>query len=220
MERLKCKACGCYSMLPVEVAIEVEDEELLSGDHESRFFSCHVCGDNWLSVKETPTRGESTVTFVHQMGMSPVLKRIAHLHSPVLVDDSMVERWDYFLDDEEVDEERVVLPELQHHGLPRLDPREDALHAALAGGRLGGAVLDVWWVYPRDSDSHPQPSRHDFAALPNVIMSPHISGWTRGTIDRRWTMIADNLRRLAEGRPLENVVRPPVAPPGKGEVPS
>lgn len=105
MERLKCKACGCYSMMPVEVAIDIEDESLLSGEHESRFFSCHVCGDNWLSVKETDLDGSTSVTFVHQMGMSPVLKRTAFLETSVLMNDASVDHWEYFLDDDPVDED-------------------------------------------------------------------------------------------------------------------
>ena len=53
------------------------------------------------------------------------------------------------------------------------------------------------------------PSRLDFAGLPNVLMTPHMSGWTRGTVQRRQQTMADNLARLAEGRPLLNVVRHP-----------
>ncbi|HET6568798.1 MAG TPA: hypothetical protein VFG50_12600 [Rhodothermales bacterium] len=103
MERLKCKACGCYSMMPMEVAVE-EDGDVLGNDQESRFFTCHVCGDNWLSVKET-AEGECQITFIHQMGMEPVLKRVAHMQTPVLLSDNTVEDWDYFLGEDEVLEE-------------------------------------------------------------------------------------------------------------------
>jgi hypothetical protein len=33
-----------------------------------------------------------------------------------------------------------------------------------------------------------------------------MSGWTRGTIRRRQQTMADNIRRLATGEPLRNVV--------------
>jgi hypothetical protein len=33
-----------------------------------------------------------------------------------------------------------------------------------------------------------------------------MSGWTDGTVRRRQTTMADNIRRLARGEPLENVV--------------
>lgn len=84
---------------------------------------------------------------------------------------------------------------------------EKALYDALAGGRLGGAVIDVWYRYPeRLDDPDLAPSQFDFAALPNVVMTPHVSGWTQGTAFRRVAVIAENLRRAAAGDPLLNVV--------------
>lgn len=84
---------------------------------------------------------------------------------------------------------------------------EEALYRALADVRLGGAVIDVWYHYPdRLDDPDTAPSRFDFAALPNVVMTPHVSGWTEGTASRRVAIIAENLRRAAAGDPLLNVV--------------
>jgi len=104
MEKLKCKACGCYSMVPMEVSLEsdiVEDQQAVS-----KFYACHVCGDNWLSVREEEDTGESRVTFVHQMGMSPVLKRVAHLQKHLVLQETTVEKWEYFFDDEVIEEEK------------------------------------------------------------------------------------------------------------------
>jgi phosphoglycerate dehydrogenase-like enzyme len=84
---------------------------------------------------------------------------------------------------------------------------EAALYDALAGGRIGGAVIDVWYDYP-DGTEDVQPSRFDFAGLTNVLMTPHISGWTTGTVARRWRFIAENIERMASGAPLHNVVLP------------
>ncbi len=84
---------------------------------------------------------------------------------------------------------------------------EDALFEALSDGTLGGAVIDVWYRYPdRVDDPDPKPSRHDFAALSNVVMTPHISGWTEGTAARRVAAIAENIERAARGEALRNVV--------------
>ncbi|NJM25609.1 MAG: hypothetical protein HC859_09065 [Bacteroidia bacterium] len=47
------------------------------------------------------------------------------------------------------------------------------------------------------------------AALDNVVMTPHMSGWTSGTVLRRQQTMADNITRLATGRPLINVLKPP-----------
>jgi hypothetical protein len=108
MERLQCKACGCYSMVPMEVAVdgEEEEQEILGDEHESRFYSCHVCGDNWLSVKENRGETECRVTFIHQMGMQPTLKRVANMETSVLLKEETVDEWTYFLDDEQVAEHR------------------------------------------------------------------------------------------------------------------
>ncbi|WP_108659187.1 2-hydroxyacid dehydrogenase [Acuticoccus kandeliae] len=86
---------------------------------------------------------------------------------------------------------------------------EAALFEALRTRTIGGAVIDVWYNYPKNvDDENAPPSAYDFAAFTNVYMTPHISGWTEGTLDRRTEMIADNLERLASGRPLTHVVRP------------
>lgn len=103
MERLICKACGSESMLPVELDEESEGD-LLSDEQESRFFTCHVCGDNWLSVKKIELGGDCRLTFVHQMGMQPTLKRVAHMSTPVVLNEHTVDGWDYYLGDDEVDE--------------------------------------------------------------------------------------------------------------------
>ena len=87
---------------------------------------------------------------------------------------------------------------------------EQALFDALAGRRIGGAIIDTWYQYPTPTQAECTPSKLDFASLPNLVMTPHMSGWTRGTVQRRQQTMADNITRLAEGRPLLNVVRAPV----------
>lgn len=106
MELLQCKACGCHSMVPMELDVEDQEElDVLEGDKESRFYTCHVCGDNWLSIKETEYDGECQVTFIHQMGMEPQLRRIAHMETPVLMNEDAVNHWEYYLDEEPVEKE-------------------------------------------------------------------------------------------------------------------
>ena len=108
MDKLKCKTCGALSMIPIEVAIEEDPGDLsalLDHEPESRFYTCHVCGDNWLSVTEQEGGGQCKITLVHQMGMSPVLKRITHTHTLVFRKDEPAADWTYFLDDQEIDQE-------------------------------------------------------------------------------------------------------------------
>ncbi len=94
-----------------------------------------------------------------------------------------------------------------------------ALYRALTDGRLAGAAIDVWYHYP-ESDAPTLPSDAPFGELPNVILTPHTAGYTEGTMRHRYAAIAENIRRVAIGEPVENVVwprpGPPAASPGKG----
>ena len=83
---------------------------------------------------------------------------------------------------------------------------EDALYAALRDGTIGGAAIDVWWQYPTAAEPQRRGSRHPFEKLPNVIMTPHNSGWTVGMVRRRWDEVAENLRRFTRGETLINIV--------------
>jgi phosphoglycerate dehydrogenase-like enzyme len=83
---------------------------------------------------------------------------------------------------------------------------EDALYTALRDRRIGGAAIDVWWQYPTPAEPERRGSRHPFHELPNVIVTPHNSGWTGGMVRRRWDEIADNINRFARGDDLINIV--------------
>lgn len=83
---------------------------------------------------------------------------------------------------------------------------EEALFKALKSKSIRGAVIDVWYQYPSAENPSIAPSAFPFQELDNVIMTPHNSGWTEETIDRRWRFVASNLDRLARGEELQNVV--------------
>ena len=85
--------------------------------------------------------------------------------------------------------------------------QERALFDALLSGTIAGAAIDVWYSYPTEG-CLAQPSGLPFAALPNVLMTPHLSGVTAETFRLRALDICDNLQRLAAGRPLERLVVP------------
>jgi phosphoglycerate dehydrogenase-like enzyme len=76
---------------------------------------------------------------------------------------------------------------------------EDALIAALRGGRLRGAGLDVFTREPLPEDS-------PLWALPNVLVLPHVSGASHRFWRRQTDLIIQNLRRYAAGEPLLNTV--------------
>ncbi|MDX2158019.1 MAG: 2-hydroxyacid dehydrogenase [Hyphomicrobiaceae bacterium] len=83
---------------------------------------------------------------------------------------------------------------------------EAALYAALKDRRIGGAIIDTWYVYPSAGDPMPHPGRLPFHTLDNCTLTPHMSGWTHGTIRRRQETIAGNIGRLERGEALVNVV--------------
>jgi phosphoglycerate dehydrogenase-like enzyme len=78
---------------------------------------------------------------------------------------------------------------------------EPALLAALDGGKLRGAALDVF-------DREPLPADHPFWAHPRVLVSPHVAAVTPGYWAREQALVLDNWARYREGRPLVNVVDP------------
>jgi phosphoglycerate dehydrogenase-like enzyme len=86
--------------------------------------------------------------------------------------------------------------------------QEEALYHALSTRRIQGAAIDVWYQYPTE-DRPFAPSRFPFNELDNIIMTPHVSGWMRGTQENRFQLIAENINRLAAGQQLVNVIQGP-----------
>jgi phosphoglycerate dehydrogenase-like enzyme len=76
---------------------------------------------------------------------------------------------------------------------------EQALAHALAEGRLGGAVLDVF-------TTEPLPPQSPFWTLPNVIITPHNSGFRTGHFDAVLDLFSENLTRFERGVELLNLV--------------
>jgi len=89
---------------------------------------------------------------------------------------------------------------------------EEALYRALAGGTLGAAGLDVWYNYPEDEASRAStpPSRFDFGALDNVVMSPHRGGapGTDRTERERIEAVAASINAAARGETVPYRVDP------------
>ncbi|MFZ4408291.1 MAG: D-2-hydroxyacid dehydrogenase [Paracraurococcus sp.] len=82
---------------------------------------------------------------------------------------------------------------------------ESDLLAALRGGHLAGAFLDVFSMEPLPPDS-------PFWDMPNVIVSPHSAAASDGLPDRVAVIFCDNLKRWARREPLRNLARPVAAP--------
>jgi len=81
---------------------------------------------------------------------------------------------------------------------------QDALVAALRDGTIASAALDVF-------DPEPLSAESPLWDMPNVIVTPHISGAIEGYGHRAAEVFVRNLRHYVAGEPLENQVDPVLA---------
>lgn len=73
------------------------------------------------------------------------------------------------------------------------------LTAALQAGEIAGAGLDVFEIEPLPPD-------HPLWSLPNVILTPHVAGYSPQIAARHLALLLDNIGRFWRGEPLRNVV--------------
>jgi phosphoglycerate dehydrogenase-like enzyme len=76
---------------------------------------------------------------------------------------------------------------------------EVALVAAIRSGHLRGAVLDVF-------SKEPLPAQSDLWTLPNVIMTPHVSGVTDRYWEREMDLFLHNWLAFDRGAAMRNMV--------------
>jgi phosphoglycerate dehydrogenase-like enzyme len=72
---------------------------------------------------------------------------------------------------------------------------QDALLAALRGGRIAGAALDVY-------DEEPLPPDHPLRSAPRTVLSPHIGYVATGPYERWWREIVENVEAFLDGEPV------------------
>jgi len=77
---------------------------------------------------------------------------------------------------------------------------EAALHAALSGGKLAGAGIDVF-------DAEPTPAGNPLLKLPNTIVSAHMAGVSHESMDRMAVATVRNILSVLDGTPnKENAI--------------
>ena len=82
---------------------------------------------------------------------------------------------------------------------------EKALTRALSEGWFGGAGLDVLDLEPPDP-------KNPLLQLPNVVVSPHIAGFSDESVEATWRLSVDTALALAAGRLPPSYVNPEVKP--------
>lgn len=80
---------------------------------------------------------------------------------------------------------------------------EQALLAALRENWIAGAALDTHFAYPL-------PSEHPLWRMPNVVLTPHVSGadFNLAFLGRVGDLFVQNVERYLAGKPLLNLVTP------------
>lgn len=76
---------------------------------------------------------------------------------------------------------------------------QDALLDALRSGQVGAAALDVF-------EEEPLPTDHPFWDMPQVVVSPHMSGDVVGWRSELSAQFVANVERWIAGEPLEHVI--------------
>ena len=77
--------------------------------------------------------------------------------------------------------------------------KEDALIKALKEGTITGAALDTFAIEPLPKDS-------PLWGMKNVIITPHVAGFTPNYLDRLTDLFCENLKRFIRNEQLINVV--------------
>lgn len=71
---------------------------------------------------------------------------------------------------------------------------EQALYEALDSGVLDGAAIDTWYTYPGETGTTRYPATYPIHTLPNVLLSPHLGGYTAPAAQRGLAEAFDAVR--------------------------
>ena len=80
---------------------------------------------------------------------------------------------------------------------------EDAVYEAVTSGKIAGAGLDAWTVEPLDNVER-------WAALDNVVLTPHSAPSTDGVWVATWKMMTESIVGFLEGKKPVGILNPEV----------
>jgi phosphoglycerate dehydrogenase-like enzyme len=72
---------------------------------------------------------------------------------------------------------------------------------ALEAGQIAGAALDVF-------EGQPLPMSSPLLSAPNLLLTPHIAGATRQTVERHSIMMVEAIEALLDGHAIPHLVNP------------
>lgn len=158
----------------------------------------HALGMRVLATKRTVTSGERTET-VDELLPSERLDDLLAQSDYVVLCTPLTRETAHLIDARRLAKMRpnAVLINIARGQLVN---EADLVHA-LQAGTIAGAALDVFEI-------EPLPESSPLWSMPNVLVSPHISGSTDRYSDRLASLVLENLRRYRAGAELLNVVDP------------
>ncbi len=83
---------------------------------------------------------------------------------------------------------------------------EEGLYFALKENILIGAGIDTWYLYPSVDHIVQLPSKYPIHSLRNVVISPHVGGFTIEGQTGRIDETIENLRLILSGKAPKNIV--------------
>jgi D-3-phosphoglycerate dehydrogenase len=69
----------------------------------------------------------------------------------------------------------------------------EAIYDCLKERKIAGAAFDVFWEEPANPDD-------SLLRLENFVLTPHVAGWTKESVESIAGVIASNIARVAEGK--------------------
>ena len=85
---------------------------------------------------------------------------------------------------------------------------EEGLYLALKDGTLKGAAIDAWYNYPGEGETRAEPSKYPISDLPNVVLSPHLAGFTPQVAMKIIEGTIDNIRAYLKTGRAETEMNP------------
>ena len=76
--------------------------------------------------------------------------------------------------------------------------KEEALRKVLEQRKIAGVGLDVYW-------EEPLPADHPLGTMENVMITPHVAGYSIRIPGRHFALLLDNVGCFVRGEPLGNV---------------